>query len=68
MLQKFRFQEDTMRPDYREQQSHPSTFPDVRPEISLQPMSEINLKDKPRVRPEVVTEVAPETRPKKQYK
>lgn len=39
------------------------TFLDVRPGIGLWPISGINLKDKFKVRPEVLTEVALETEP-----
>ena len=50
-----------MKPDYRDPQSQTSAFPDVRPEIVLSSVSEIILKDK--IRPETITEVAPETTP-----
>ena len=52
-----------MKPDYEAQRSPSSSFPNVRPEIDLNSVSEIYLKDK--VRPETVTEVAPETSPYK---
>jgi hypothetical protein len=57
-----------MKPDYADRKSHPSTFPEVRPEIVLSSVSEINLKDKDKTRPETVTEVAPETSPYKKPK